>query len=152
MKKNYLLCWTLPKKNLGSISFFHVFQLTVIKCFYQVSLYIHQQPRAKYKLHWRSDKETVEKQNKIPVIGISILFETMCKYFTRWPKASLLQGMWHLQPDTWHLTPDTWNATRNMWHMVGGWTSSQNFSSPAFTVWDRECLEDSEQKVDSMNE
>ena len=28
----------------------------------------------------------------------------------------------------------------------GGWTFIQNFSSPALTVWDRYCLEDSERK------
>ena len=34
-----------------------------------------------------------------------------------------------------------------MWHMVGGGlTFSQNFSSLALTVWDRQCLEDSQQK------
>ena len=53
-----------------------------------------------------------------------------------------------------HLTCDTWNVTCDMWHDShgGGWTFSQNFSSPALTVWDRQCLEDFEQKDDSMNE
>ena len=37
----------------------------------------------------------------------------------------------------WHVTCDTYG---------GGWTFSQNFSSPAFTVWDRQCLEDFKQK------
>ena len=34
---------------------------------------------------------------------------------------------------------------------LGGWTFSQNVSSPALTVWDRPCFEDSEQKVHLMN-
>ena len=36
------------------------------------------------------------------------------------------------------MTYDTW------W---GGWTFSQKFSFPALTVWDGQCLKDSEQKV-----
>ena len=32
-----------------------------------------------------------------------------------------------------------------------GLTFSQNFSSPAPIVWDRQCLEDSEKKDDSIN-
>ena len=61
-----------------------------------------------------------------------------------------------MTPDTWHVThdTDTWHVTRYMWHVThgGGWTFSQNFSSPALTVWDRQCLEDSELKDDSLNE
>ena len=34
----------------------------------------------------------------------------------------------------------------------GGWTFSQNVSSSALTVWDRQCLEDSERKDHSMNQ
>ena len=34
----------------------------------------------------------------------------------------------------------------------GGLTFSQNLSSPALTVWDRQCLEDSERKDHLMNE
>ena len=60
--------------------------------------------------------------------------------------------MGHVTPDTWHLSPDTGYVTHDMWHMLRGWTFSQNFSSLALTVWDRECLEDSERKDDSMNE
>ena len=36
----YLLSQTNPKKKVGSISFIHIFQLTVIQCFYQVSFYL----------------------------------------------------------------------------------------------------------------
>ena len=41
-----------------------------------------------------------------------------------------------------------------MWHVThgGGRKFSQNFSSPAFTVCDRQCLEDSELKDDSKIE
>ena len=34
--------------------------------------------------------------------------------------------------------------------MVGGETFSQNVSSPALTVWERQCLEDSERKDHSF--
>ena len=47
------------------------------------------------------------------------------------------------------MTCATW---LKMWHMVGGWTFSQNVSSPALTVWDRQCLEYSEQKDHLINE
>ena len=38
------------------------------------------------------------------------------------------------------------------WHVAhcGSWTFSQNFSSLALPVWDKQCLEDSEQKDYSM--
>ena len=49
--------------------------------------------------------------------------------------------------DTQHMTCDTWHVTHG-----GGWTFSQNFCSSALTVWDRQGLEDSEQKDDLMNE
>ena len=42
--------------------------------------------------------------------------------------------------------------TCDMWHMVGAEKFPQNFSSPAFTICDRQCLEDSELKDDSKNE
>ena len=64
--------------------------------------------------------------------------------------------MWHVTQDTWHMTHDTWHMTHGMWNVTydtwSGWTFSQNVSSPALTVWDRQCLEDSEQKDDSMNQ
>ena len=41
-----------------------------------------------------------------------------------------------------------WYVTHAMSHMVGWWKFSHNFSSQALTVWDRQCLEDSEQKDD----
>ena len=49
---------------------------------------------------------------------------------------------------------NTWHVTRYRWHMThgGGWTFSQNFSFPALMVWDGQCLEDSEQKDDRLNE
>ena len=42
----------------------------------------------------------------------------------------------------------------DMWHVThgGGWTISQNVSSPALQVWNKRCLEDSELKHHSMNE
>ena len=57
--------------------------------------------------------------------------------------------MWHLKCDTWHMKHDIWHMTCDIWW---GWTFSQNFSSPALMVWDRQCLEESEQKNHSMNE
>ena len=36
----------------------------------------------------------------------------------------------------WHMTHDKWHVTHSV-----GWTSSQNFSSLALTVWDWQCLE-----------
>ena len=51
----------------------------------------------------------------------------------------------------WHVTCDTWRVIHDIWHMVGG-EHSQNFSSPAFTVWDGQSLEDSELKDHSINE
>ena len=47
----------------------------------------------------------------------------------------------------WHLTCDTWHVTHG-----GGWTLYQNFGSTVLIVWDRQCLEESEQKDHSMNE
>ena len=62
--------------------------------------------------------------------------------------------MWHLRHDKLPLTFDTWHMTHNIWHVThgGGWTFSQNFSSLALTVWDLWCLEDWEEKDDSMKE
>ena len=52
--------------------------------------------------------------------------------------------------DTWHMTRDMWHVTHDMWHVThgGGWTFSQNFSSLALTVWERQCFEDWEEKDD----
>ena len=49
--------------------------------------------------------------------------------------------MWQLTRDTWHMTCDTWPVTHG-----GEWTYSQHFSSQALTVWDWQCLGDSELK------
>ena len=54
--------------------------------------------------------------------------------------------MWHVTCDTWHLTPYMWHIDHG-----GGWTLSENFRSLALTVWDRQCLADSEQKIDEIN-
>ena len=40
----------------------------------------------------------------------------------------------------------------DMLHNEGDKHSFQNLSSPALTVWDRQCLGDSEQKDDLVNE
>ena len=54
--------------------------------------------------------------------------------------------------DTWHVTCDTWHVTCETWHVWGGgWTFSQNFSSPALTVCDLWYYEDLEEKDDSLN-
>ena len=44
-----------------------------------------------------------------------------------------------------------WHMTCDQWH-VGGWTLSKNVSSPALTVFEGQCLADSEQKYDLINE
>ena len=64
------------------------------------------------------------------------------------------QPCWHMTLDTWHRTSDMWHVTRAMWHVThgGGLTFSQTFSSLAFTVWDWQCLEDSEKKEERLNE
>ena len=69
------------------------------------------------------------------------------KPFTIYLKVVKKQTKKHLTRDTWHVTPDTWHVTFDTWHMThdGGWIFSQNVSSPALTVWDRQCLEDSKQ-------
>ena len=61
---------------------------------------------------------------------------------------------WHLTRDTCHLTHDTWQVTCDTGHMTHGgrWIFSQNFSSPALTVWDWQFLEDSERKDHSNHE
>ena len=53
-----------------------------------------------------------------------------------------------MTPDMWQLTHDNWPETPKMWHMVGG----EHFSSLALTVQDLWCLEDCEEKDDSMSE
>ena len=53
----------------------------------------------------------------------------------------------HFPPDTWHLTCETWHVTHG-----GGWTFSKNVSSPALTVWDRQCLEDFKRKDHRLNQ
>ena len=63
--------------------------------------------------------------------------------------------MGHLTPDNWHLTYDTIHMTSDTLHvtcdMWWGLNISQIFSSPALTIQDRQCFEDSEQKDQSMN-
>ena len=44
--------------------------------------------------------------------------------------------MWQVTRDTWHVTYDTWHMTYSV-----GWTSSQNFSSLSFPLWDWQSLE-----------
>ena len=58
----------------------------------------------------------------------------------------------HVTP--WPLTRDMWHMTYDMWHVThdGVWKFSQDFSFLALTVWDRQCLEDSEQKHDLLNQ
>ena len=52
-----------------------------------------------------------------------------------------------------HLTHETWYMTRDMRHMIygGGWKFSQKSGSSALMVWERHCLQDSDQKVDWIN-
>ena len=62
-----------------------------------------------------------------------------------------------MTPDTWQswhvVTHDTWYGTHDMWHKGwGGKHFLNNFSSPAFMGWDKQCLEDSERKDDSINQ
>ena len=52
------------------------------------------------------------------------------------------------------MTLDTWHLTHDMWHVThgGGWTFSQNVSSPALTVLDRQYLEDILTNHDLLNQ
>ena len=50
-----------------------------------------------------------------------------------------------MTPDMWCVTHDMRYVTCDTWHLTHG-GGSQYFSSPAFTVWDWQCLEDSEYK------
>ena len=47
--------------------------------------------------------------------------------------------------DLWHVTHETWRVRCEMWHMTcdtgWGWILSQNVSSLALTVWQRQCFE-----------
>ena len=45
------------------------------------------------------------------------------------------------------------HLTGDMWHMTHGgvWIFSQNFSSLTLTVWDRQCLEDSERVKNALS-
>ena len=47
----------------------------------------------------------------------------------------------------WHVTFDTWHVTHSVM-----WTFSQNLSSLALAVRNRQCLEDSEQKDEWINQ
>ena len=60
---------------------------------------------------------------------------------------------WHVTCDMWHVTCDKWHLTRDIWHVTLGerWTFSQNFRSPAHTVWKWRCLEYLEEKDHLMN-
>ena len=51
-----------------------------------------------------------------------------------------------------YMTCDTWHVTRDIWHVTccGGWTFSQNFSSPALRIFDLWYFEDLEEKDDSL--
>ena len=64
--------------------------------------------------------------------------------------------MWYMTPDNWHLTPDTWQLSPDMWQVTcdtwWGVSIFLNVSSPALRVWDKQCLEDSELKDDSIDE
>ena len=53
-----------------------------------------------------------------------------------------------------NMTCDTWQVICDKWHVThgGGWTIYQNFNSLALTVWDFWCLEDWEEKDQSVNE
>ena len=61
--------------------------------------------------------------------------------------------MWHMTCVMCHVTCETWHMTCNMWHVTHGgrWTFSQNFRSLAHTVWEWRCLEDLEEKDESVN-
>ena len=65
---------------------------------------------------------------------------------------------WHMTIDNWHVTPDMWHLTRDTWHVtwdIGHMTRDTLWvliiPSPALTVWDWQCLEDSEQKDHLIN-
>ena len=54
----------------------------------------------------------------------------------------------------WHVTRDMLHKTSDMWHLTdeGRWNFSQNFRSPAHTVWEWRYLEDLEEKDQSVIE
>ena len=52
----------------------------------------------------------------------------------------------HVTHDMWHMTCDTWHVTYG-----GGWAFSQNFSSIALKVLERQCMEDISIKDESSN-
>ena len=75
---------------------------------------------------------------------------------------SILQVMWDDligEPEGVRSPDCTWNCSKAAFqvyflcHVIhgGGWTLSQNVSSLALTVWDRQCFEDSEQKDHQLN-
>ena len=119
---------------------------------------------------------TVLKKEQGIIIVISLIIQTrrgrlhhfVQKKFKRNKIKMLTHDTWHLTPDTWHVTRDTWHVTCDMshvtcdmWHMTcdtwhvthgGEWTFSLNVSSLALTVWERQCLEDSERKNQRINQ
>ena len=59
----------------------------------------------------------------------------------------MASAMWHVTHDMWHMTHYMLHVTRG-----GGWRFSQNFSSLALTVWERQCFEDWEENYDWLTE
>ena len=72
-------------------------------------------------------------------IKVSILKLSMVGLVDNRPSTNLSKK-WHLTPDTWHMTCDMWLVTYDMWHMMGAEHSLK------MSAWDRQCLEDMEEK------
>ena len=76
--------------------------------------------------------------------------------------------MWHVTHEMWHMTCDTWHVTHDVWHMIcdkwhitcdiwhvthgGRWTFTKHFRSLANTDREWRCLENLEEKDQSMNQ
>ena len=67
----------------------------------------------------------------------------------------MTREMKHVTRDMGHMTCDMWHVTCDIWHVTCDTRWGVNILSkwqlPALTVWDRQCLEDSERKDHSLN-
>ena len=64
----------------------------------------------------------------------------------QWKGRRMSRDTWHVTLDTWHLTPDKWHVTHGV-----GWTLCSIFSSLALMVLVLWCLEDWEEKDQSVS-
>ena len=66
--------------------------------------------------------------------------DKLCHFLKRRRKKT----MWQVTGDALQVTRDTWQVTCDLWYMTrarwGRWPFSQNFSSPAHTLWEWRCF------------